>query len=174
MKTITETLEHLALQWSAPRVPSCQVAEPLESQVPLKCEVLRRKTPIAIHGDFPGDLVEMWSAFEESFLFFDSRKTIWGLHLLSHEASANATKAFSQEAYTQFIPGDVIIGEFLGDLDRLLVRCDSKTPDYGHIIAVLPDGLRCEWFQIADSLFDFMSNYEKLEGEKFWERASQN
>lgn len=169
MKKIRDILEQIVELWETPRIPATQIDEPPENQVPLKCEVRRRNEPIPIEGECPHDLREMWSNFEDIFLFADDRRTIWGLHFLSYEASTAATFEFSSEIYTQFKVGDVIVGMFLGDLDRLLVRCDRNADDFGYVLVVLRDGLRKEWFTIASSLEEFFHKYSKAEGAKYWE-----
>lgn len=169
MNQITGILEELGTQWSTPKVPFTQMHEPPENQVPLKCEVRRRNKPVHIGNDFPLDLREMWTNFDDVILFADNRMTIWGLHLLSYDASAAATQDFSSEIYTQFDAGDVIVGRFFGDLDRLLVRCDRSANDFGNVVVVLRDGLRKEWYTIASSLEEFLTKYAKAEGDKYWE-----
>jgi len=66
------------------------------------------------------------------------------------------------------IYGDVIIGEFLGDSDLLLIRCDSNSNDFGAVVVVLPLDDRPEWYLVAYSFIEFLWAYLSSGGEKFW------
>lgn len=72
-----------------------------------------------------------------------------------------------------FRPGDLIIGEFLGDADLLVLRCDATSPDFGNVIIALPLDSREEWYVAANSLEGFLSQYIAAQGDKFWENQAQ-
>jgi hypothetical protein len=61
-----------------------------------------------------------------------------------------------------------VVGEFLGDSDLLLVRCDPAAEDYGSVLVALPLDDRSEWDQAASSIEAFLLSYARTHGEKFW------
>ncbi|MCY7334181.1 MAG: SMI1/KNR4 family protein, partial [Pseudanabaena sp. CAN_BIN31] len=69
----------------------------------------------------------------------------------------------------EFESEDLIIGEFLGDSDLLIVRCNPNTTDFGQIIIALPIDHRADWYYLAYSLPEFLQRFITSQGEKFWE-----
>jgi hypothetical protein len=67
--------------------------------------------------------------------------------------------------------GDLVIGEFLGDAERLVVRCSPSAEDYGRVYIALPIDPRVEWESPAASLSAFLALYLDAHGDKFWELA---
>jgi hypothetical protein len=66
---------------------------------------------------------------------------------------------------------DLIIGEFLGDAELLLVRCDPGAPDFGQVVVVLPIDARKDWPIAASNLSEFVAKYVESSGDKFWDRS---
>lgn len=120
--------------------------------------------------DIPADLIELWSQFEQIRLFEDFEYGQWGLLLWGEEEALRNQGAergllINREEYKV---GDVIVGKFLGDQDRVLVRCDPTTKDYGAVEIVLPIDKRADWPQSWPSLSDFLVSYIGHNGEKYW------
>jgi hypothetical protein len=65
--------------------------------------------------------------------------------------------------------GDLIIGQFIGDSDLLMLHCDPNEIDYGRIMVVLPMDSRKEWEVVAKDFYEFLYNYYVFQGDKFWE-----
>lgn len=72
-----------------------------------------------------------------------------------------------------FRPEDLIIGEFLGDADLLVLRCDATSPDFGNIIIALPLDFREEENIATNSLESFFNQLIAANGDKFWENPAQ-
>lgn len=62
-------------------------------------------------------------------------------------------------------PGELIIGEFEGDADMLLLECDSRNPDSGSVIV----GSMDEFIHVASSIDTFVRKYIATPGRKYWE-----
>ncbi|NJK65008.1 MAG: SMI1/KNR4 family protein [Synechococcaceae cyanobacterium SM2_3_1] len=64
--------------------------------------------------------------------------------------------------------GDFIIGEYFGEQQFVLIRCDEKSKDFGSILMTQPIDPREEWPIVATSLIDFLETYY-LAGDMFWD-----
>ncbi len=64
--------------------------------------------------------------------------------------------------------GDFIIGEYIGEQQFVLIRCDENTKDFGEILMTQPIRPREEWPIVGTSLIDFLETYYSA-GEKFWD-----
>lgn len=62
---------------------------------------------------------------------------------------------------------DFVIGEFLGDLD-LLIMAPSEAGDRKVLVA-LPLDDRRDWYPAASSLAEFLEKYLQSSGMKYWE-----
>ncbi|MGH2557157.1 MAG: hypothetical protein ACRDHO_15805 [Actinomycetota bacterium] len=67
---------------------------------------------------------------------------------------------------------DVVLGEFLGDLD-LLVLAPSEVGQRRILIA-LPLDNRAEWFGVGSTLGEFLARYFHGMGDKYWERQDHD
>ncbi len=131
---------------------------------------LRGVTPDQVREAFgdtpPGELVEFWSHCTVARLFEDVEYGQWGLVLLGPGDAAKRTREEVAERPEDYRAGDIIIGEFLGDLD-LLVYSPS---DSGHrrLQVALPLDERQYWYGVGESLVAFLRSYLAAEGAKFW------
>jgi hypothetical protein len=166
--SIRDILERLERDWATPR----PVLHP-GSKTPalLQCSVERVAGVEPAPGAAPlvGDLAELRRHARSARLFVDSRYGQWGLVLLSPERSREATEAFRTRRARDHREGDLVVGEFLGDSDLLLVRADPHEPDAGKVIVALPLDPRAEWYAPAASLREFLERFERAEGAKYWE-----
>jgi hypothetical protein len=119
--------------------------------------------------DVPGDLATLWSQIRSARLFVDVEWGQWGLELLGPSEAIRETEEMRRDWSSDTMRGDLVVGRFLGDLDRLVVRCDRGSPDYGKILVALPLDHRNDWYAVTDSLASFVDIYAKSEGDKFWE-----
>jgi hypothetical protein len=116
----------------------------------------------------PPEVRELWAAAREARLFEDVDFGQWGLVLLSPTASAARTKTERAERPSDFKPDDVVIGEFLGDQD-LLVLAPSEA-DQRRLLIALPLDNRSDWYGAGHGLADFLDKYFASAGDKYWER----
>lgn len=111
-------------------------------------------------------LVEAWSTARAARLFVDVDYGQWGLVLLSPADSAARTAKERVARPTDFRPGDVVFGEFLGDQELLVVGAD------GRILVALPLDDRSDWYLAAEDLAGFLFAYWEHGGDKFWEQRA--
>lgn len=102
-------------------------------------------------------------------LFKDEIYGQWGLKLYELNELIAATKYYENERKADFLKGDLIIGEFYGDSECLLIRCDPNCRDYGYVYIVLPIDQREDWYVAANSFEEFMEKFYYFQGDKFWE-----
>jgi hypothetical protein len=118
----------------------------------------------------PGDLIGFWKFCGGARLFEDAKYSQWGLHLLSPAAALVATQKFAHERESDHAFGDLVIGEFVGDSDLLILRCDPSLDSYGAVLVALPLDDRADWDHAAGSLTSFVEKYVEAQGDKFWQR----
>jgi len=114
------------------------------------------------------ELLEFWQCANGASLFVDETYGQWGLRLWPAHVSLEETRTFAVNRSRDFRRGDLVIGEFLGDSDLLLVRCDPAADDYGSVVVALPLDDRGDWDRAAPSLDAFLLAYARTQGEKFW------
>ncbi len=129
--------------------------EPLEAQLDAK---------------LPAAIVDLWSLARSVRLFEDVTYGQWGLVLVSPERSIELTERLLATRSLETRRGDVVVGEFIGDSELLLLRCEEGSGDYGAVVVVLPIYPRAEWPVVADSLDAFLPAYIAAGGDKFWEQ----
>ena len=123
----------------------------------------------AWHGrDLPQELIDAWGVAREARLFADVSYGQWGLVLLSPSASAQRTAREPESRPSEYRPDDIVIGEFLGD-QELLVLAASEA-GVRRVLIALPLDSRAEWFGVADGLNRFLDRYFEHGGDKYWER----
>ncbi|WP_157631098.1 hypothetical protein [Kribbella catacumbae] len=114
----------------------------------------------------PDELTEFWRVCDSAKLFFDVDYGQWGLSLLNQEDSHARTVEYAEMRSADTRPGDVVVGEFLGDLD-LLVLAPSESGS-SRIRVGLPLDPRAEWYSVGRDLEDFLKRYVGSLGRKFW------
>lgn len=124
----------------------------------------------ALAVKLPDDLCALWTRVSGLRLFEDVRYGQWGLILWSPEQLVDAHRRRIRGREQDFRAGDVILGEFLGDSDLLVLRCDPAACDYGNVMVALPIDPRAEWYTVGASLLDFLIRFVDANGEKFWEK----
>jgi hypothetical protein len=118
--------------------------------------------------ELPSDAVDLWAACREARLFEDVDYGQWGLALLAPSASATRTAQEREARPSDLRPDDIVLGEFLGD-QELLVLAPSETGRRKVLIA-LPLDSRADWFGAAADLGEFFGRYFDSAGDKYWER----
>ena len=92
----------------------------------------------------------------------------WGLVLLTPAASAARTTKERASRPDELAPDDVVVGEFLGDLDLLVLapgeRADRK------VLVALPLDPRRDWHGVGATLGDFLAAFIDAGGDKWWEQ----
>ena len=121
----------------------------------------------------PSAIIHLWDRTSSLRLFEDITYGQWGLIFWSANQVITEQEKRIAQRKEDFYPGDLIIGEFLGDADLLVLRCDPTSPDFGNTIIALPLDSREEWYLAANSLESFLSQFLAAKGEKFWENQAK-
>lgn len=120
----------------------------------------------------PTSLKYIWGKTSGLRLFEDITYGQWGLILWSPEYAMDQQEQQIRTRPDDFYRGDLIIGEFLGDSDLIVLRSDSTEPDFGKVMIALPLDKREEWYVASETLEDFLTTFIECGGKKFWENES--
>jgi hypothetical protein len=137
----------------------------------LRCELSDRASPDLITDAWPDPipqaLTEFWLLHASARLFEDVDFGQWGLHVYSPVAAASATDVARRARPFDHEAGYIVIGEFLGDLEYLVLETEgSRTVS---VRVALPLDERATWYTAAIDFPDFLLRYALAEGDKFWE-----
>lgn len=164
--TMTTLINHLREAWSTPkRTSDSDLSSP---DLDVVCSFSDGGVEHLPSG-LPPDLTEFWGACESARLFEDRKYGQWGLVLLSPQESTERSDVFRERRTRDYLLGDRIVGEFLGDSDLLLVRSDPESSDFGNVVVALPIDAREDWYVVARSFTEFLNKYAEAEGNKYWE-----
>jgi len=150
---------------SIPMAMHCQVLPPQPWDKKAFEESVGITLPLAI--------IHLWDKTSGLRLFEDITYGQWGLILWSPNQVMTEQEKHIAQRKEDFHPGDLIVGEFLGDADLLVLRCDETSPDFGNVMIALPLDSREEWYLAANSLESFLSQFIATQGEKFWQTQPQ-
>ena len=171
MSAILDSLTRMNEGWAIPR-PATHDGQLTVFR--LRCSVGFRVHPTVLNATVPQELGEFWQYVTAARLFEDVEYGQWGLVLLDPDQAVTMTEVFKHDRSEQHVPGDLVVGRFLGDQDLLLVRCDPGAGDFGRVLVMLPLDARSSWFRPAPNLTAFLEEYERAEGAKYWERGSRH
>ena len=147
--------------------------------MPMHCQVLppqpwdKKAFEESLGITLPSAIIDLWEKTSSLRLFEDITYGQWGLIFWSPNQVITEQEKRIAQRKEDFYPGDLIIGEFLGDADLLVLRCDPTSPDFGDAIIALPLDSREEWYFAANSLESFLSQFLAAKGDKFWENQAQ-
>ena len=116
----------------------------------------------------PEDLQELWQKSNGLRIFEDKTYGQSGLIIWSPQKVLEQQQILRRGS-DEFQSGDLIIGEFLGDSDLLVVRCDQNSDDFGQLVISLPIDHRSDWYYLPYLLPEFLQKFINSQGEKFWE-----
>lgn len=149
------------------------ISMPMHSQVLPPQPWDKQELEEVLRITLPGAIAHLWDKTSGLRLFEDITYGQWGLIVWSPSQVMDEQEKRIAQRKEDFHPGDLIVGEFLGDADLLLLRCDATSPDFGNVLVALPLDSREEWYLAAHSLESFLSQYIAAEGDKFWENQAQ-
>ena len=147
--------------------------------MPMHCQVLppqpwdKKALEESFGITLPLALTHLWDKTSGLRLFEDVTYGQWGLIVWSPDQVITEQEKRIAQRKEDFRAGDLIVGEFLGDADLLVLRCDATAPDFGNVIIALPLDSREEWYVAANSLESFLSQFLAVQGDKFWENQAQ-
>lgn len=109
--------------------PDVSIPMPMHSQVlppqPWDKKLLEDSLSITL----PLTIINLWNQTSGLRLFEDINYGQWGLILWTPNQVILEQEKLITQRKQDFQPGDLIIGEFLGDADLLILRCDATSPD---------------------------------------------
>jgi hypothetical protein len=123
---------------------------------------------VARAHNLPPELEELWTRVESMRLYEDSVYGQWGLIILSPANAAAKTREMALCRPQESRPGDLVIGEFLGDSQTIVIRCEENAGDLGSVLVALPIDPRQDWPTVGDDLSGFLTNYLEAGGVNFW------
>lgn len=118
--------------------------------------------------DLPRDMQVLWERTDGARIHEDLTFGQSGLVLWSH-ADAVVRTSRERGARAEYVDGDLVVGEFLGDADLVVVRIDPRQPDFGFVLIAEPIYGRPDWPVAATGIGDFLLAFIRSGGEKYWE-----
>lgn len=120
--------------------------------------------------EMPDEVTSMWGAARSARLFVDADHAQWGLVILDPQASRQRTDAERVVRPHDLRDDDIVLGEFLGD-QELLVVAPSES-GVRRVLVALPLDPRGDWPGAAQDLATFLARYFDGGGNKYWEGGS--
>ncbi|MDJ1482940.1 hypothetical protein QNI16_20730 [Cytophagaceae bacterium YF14B1] len=168
MRNITEILQEVKDKWSTPKK--------IPSQAESFVFVSYLEEPGFIPEDYPyqlpADLIAFWSLVKSAILFKDIKYGQWGLEMLSTEEALQKSRIQLFHRPNEFREWDLVIGQFYGDLDIVFINCDETSSYFGRVYVAIPIDKRKDWCLVGENLTDFLDQYVRNEGEKYWEKRT--
>jgi len=143
--------------------------------LPLRCAVApprsydRTAIESDLHVTLPEDLTILWERTSELRLFEDIRYGQWGLVIWGPAETVRMHPEEIRGWEEDWREGDLLVGRFLGDADRMVVRCNADAPDFGSVLIRMPIDPRKDWPHVGSSLREFLGTHLARGGDKFWE-----
>ncbi len=170
MTTVAEAL-HGFLDWLEPRDGigdnpfrlACRLDPPASAEE-VQTAWQDREVPI--------ELSELWLTCRQARLFEDVDYGQWGLSLLPPATSAERTAFERQQRPDDVRPDDIVVGEFLGDQELLLLSPSEE--DSRRVLVALPLDGRDDWYPAAGGLAEFLQQYLAHVGAKYWEQRGSS
>jgi hypothetical protein len=128
---------------------------------PVSASVIREAFP---GHPIPNELARAWQCAGEATLCEDVEYGQWGLHLLAPADAARRTRQEMAAQPNDYRPLDIVVGEFLGDQELLVLAADTPA-----VLVALPLYPRPDWILVGWSFDDFLLQYFEAEGAKYWE-----
>lgn len=118
-------------------------------------------------AEVPDELARVWSISGSSRLFEDVDFGQWGLRLLSPREAAQRTRQERTQRPDVYRGDDIVIGEFLGDLELVVVA--PSEAGRRRVLIALPLDDRLDWYAAAENFAEFLERYLKAFGDRYWE-----
>jgi hypothetical protein len=113
------------------------------------------------------EALELWSQCRTASLCEETETQSWGLHLLSPPEARELTAQELANRPEDYHTDELIIGEFYGDLEYLVLAPSEQAGR--QVVISLPMEHRAAWRRVAGSLTEFLIRYYEAEGAKWWE-----
>lgn len=155
-------IDNLKIDWT---IPKTTVDNGEESFFKFACEF---NLGIEINDNkIPLELLEFYKISNGAILFKDVDYGQWGLKISPYD-ELNRFNDYTRSWRGEDIEvEDLVIGEFLGDLDLVLISLAEY--NYGQIIICPEIDKRKDWYFLKMNFKKFLKKYVESEGNKFWE-----
>lgn len=110
-----------------------------------------------------------WNHTNKVKIFCEIPYGQWGTILFGAEESLRKTKEWKEIYPEEFVLGDLVIGEFLGDAQFVVMRCNQEKEDWGQVVIGFPIDVRAEWPNVAGSVAEFVEKTLASPDMKYWE-----
>lgn len=163
-------IESLKNDWNTPK-HSIVNGQSSPFQYVCRFSEVRENAPEKILNEIeiPIELSNFWGITKSATLFEDVDYGQWGMKILEPSLVMAQTQEYFEQRKQECRKGDLVVGEFLGDSELLVVRCDESTADYGSVLIAMPLDVRADWYILSLNFEEFLLRYVKSGGEKFWE-----
>jgi hypothetical protein len=168
--TVKETINRMKELWTIPhRETRSDLTQP---DLELCCSFADDPATAYELSEFednaPEQLIDFWRVSKFAKLFEDRQYGQWGLEILSPLDAIHETHVQRNNRPAQYRLSDLVVGQFLGDSDLLIVRADISEADFGKVIVARPIDPRSYWYVAADNFGEFLRIYLEHEGAKYW------
>jgi hypothetical protein len=171
---IKEQIQKIRNEWA---IPHFAPGEDEQSSFRLKCSFGEPCIPPEqLMGlQIPAELREFWRNASTAKIFEDVEYGQWGLQILSPSESELVTND-EKNGYRSksFRPGDLVVGQFIGDGQLLIVRCDPAMADFGSIVIAEEIYGREDWSIAARDFSEFLNKYANANGDMYWELSQKD
>lgn len=116
--------------------------------------------------NIPNSLGIFYKITNGAILFKDVDYGQWGLKIIPYEELNEFNQNTKEWRGEDLNDEDLIIGEFLGDLDLVVISL-SKI-NYGNISICTPMEPREDWYHLNMNFEEFLERYIAGDGDKFW------
>lgn len=117
----------------------------------------------------PDDLVKFWNLTSGIRLYEDITYGQWGLVLFGPEKVEEQKQRAKEMFPDHVLDSDLIIGEYLGEAQLAIVRCNASEEDFGHVLVALPMSARSNWIYVAKSLEEFLRKSLEFPTQFYWD-----
>lgn len=114
----------------------------------------------------PKELLAFYSFSNGTILFKDVEYSQWGLKIYPCSQLTELNERIKNYR-TDLFETDLIIGEFYGDSDLVILSLEEH--NYGQVIICTPIDERKDWYFLKMNFEEFLEKYIESEGDKFWE-----
>ena len=119
-----------------------------------------------LETNIPSELAEFYYEADGGTFFKDVDFEQWGMKIYPFD-ELEPMNEYTRTWKENLLSSDMIIAEFLGDLDLLIISCDET--DYGQVIVAISIYERKNWYFLKMNFIDFLEKYIENEGNKFWQ-----
>lgn len=155
-------IDKLKKEWSSPRRA---IENGKETDFEFICEFNPEVSSEV--SNIPDELAVFYRIANGAILFKDVKYGQWGLRIAPYTELEDFNKNAKEWRGEDLTDSDLVIGEFLGDLDLVITSLSGE--NYGKITICTPMEPREDWYHTNMNFEEFLESYIEGDGDKFWE-----